>query len=77
MHWSREGGWVNVTWTVASDLLKFRWREHNGPTLAPPVREGLGRSLIKNSLPWARVEHSFRPDGLECEIDLALRKTEP
>jgi two-component system, chemotaxis family, CheB/CheR fusion protein len=72
--WTQERGWVAVSWSATSDdLLRFRWREHDGPILAPPVREGLGRKLIKSSLPGARVEHSFKPDGLQCEIDLPLR----
>ena len=70
--WSKENGWVHVEWTATSEMLRFRWREHDGPTLAPPVREGLGRKLIKSSLPGARIEHSFKADGLECEIDLPL-----
>src|SRR5690242_16184220 len=61
--WTKDGGWIHVTW-CAAELLQFRWREHDGPTLAPPVREGLGRKLIKSSLPGARVEHSFKSDGL-------------
>jgi two-component sensor histidine kinase len=70
--WTRDNGWIHIQWTTNSELLRFRWREHDGPVLAPPVREGLGRKLIKSSLPGARVEHSFKPDGLECEIDLPL-----
>jgi two-component sensor histidine kinase len=73
--WAQERGWVHVSWSATSDdLLQFKWREHDGPILAPPVREGLGRKLIKSSLPGARVEHSFKPDGLQCEIDLPLDK---
>jgi two-component system CheB/CheR fusion protein len=68
--WTKENGSVHVQWTTSSDVLRFRWREHDGPVLAPPVREGLGRKLIKSSLPGARVEHSFKSDGLQCEIDL-------
>jgi len=50
--WAQERGWVHVSWSATSDdLLQFRWREHDGPILAPPVREGLGRKLIKSSLP--------------------------
>jgi two-component sensor histidine kinase len=75
--WTKENGWVHVQWTTNSDMLRFRWREHDGPVPAPPVREGLGRKLIKSSLPGARVEHSFKADGLECEIDLPLETAAP
>jgi two-component sensor histidine kinase len=74
--WSKESGWVHVEGMATLELLRFRWREHDGPTLAPPVREGLGRKLIKSSLQGARVEHLFKPDGLQCEIDLPLAHTE-
>ena len=70
--WSRESGMVHVTWTANTELFRFIWREHDGPRLAPPVREGLGRKLIKTSLSGARVDHSFNPDGLECQIELPL-----
>ena len=68
--WSKESGWVHVKWMANSEQVHFSWREHDGPSLAPPVREGLGRKLIKTSLPGARVEHLFNPDGLECRIEL-------
>jgi two-component system CheB/CheR fusion protein len=72
--WAQEPDWVHVSWSATPDnLLQFRWRD--GPILAPSVREGLGRKLIKSSLPGARVEHSFKPDGLQCDIDLPLDKT--
>jgi two-component sensor histidine kinase len=68
--WSKDAGWVHVKWTANSEHLLIVWREHDGPRLAPPIREGLGRKLIKTSLPGARVDHSFNPDGLECRIEL-------
>ena len=71
--WSKEDGRVHITWSN-SGSLQFQWREHDGPTIAPPMREGLGRKLIQSSLPGARVEHSLKPDGLQCDIDLPLPK---
>jgi len=50
----------------------FRWREHDGPAIAPPTREGLGHMLITRSLPGAAVTHDIKADGLECRIDLPL-----
>jgi two-component sensor histidine kinase len=72
--WSAEAGTVKVTWTKHSVALQFRWREHDGPAIAPPTREGLGRTLITNSLPGATVTHDIKADGLECRIDLPLQQ---
>ena len=70
--WSADAGVVTVSWTKESVILQFRWREHDGPLVAPPTREGLGRMLITRSLPGAAVTHDIKADGLECRIDLPL-----
>jgi len=70
--WSRDVGLVKLSWTTEGAALNFRWREHDGPVLAPPIREGLGSTLIRNSLPGATVTHDLKADGLECEISLPL-----
>jgi len=70
--WSSDAGMVKVVWTKDSALLLFVWREHDGPAVAPPAREGLGRTLISKSLPGATVTHDLKADGLECRIDLPL-----
>jgi two-component sensor histidine kinase len=69
--WSHYGS-VAVTWEVKNGDLLFEWREHDGPAVAPPVREGLGSALIKNGLPTATVHHEVKPDGLRCRICLPL-----
>lgn len=70
--WSQDSGHIKISWTVASAVLDFRWREHDGPAVTPAMREGLGSTLIKNSLPGATVTHDLKADGLECRIDLPL-----
>ena len=65
--WSGDGR-VEATWHLEDRTLKFRWRELEGPAVAPPVREGLGSALIKGGLPSAHVVHDFLPEGLECRI---------
>jgi len=70
--WSSDAGMVKVSWTKESVILLFSWREHDGPAVAPPTREGLGRVLIANSLPGATVSHDIKADGVECRIDLPL-----
>ena len=68
--WSVNAGIVIITWKREEDELVFRWRERDGPAIAPPLREGLGSSLIKSSLPGAKVAHDLKADGLECQIRL-------
>ncbi len=69
--WSGDGR-VEATWHLEERRLKFRWREVDGPAVAPPVRQGLGSALIKSGLPTANVTHDFLPEGLECRITLPL-----
>jgi two-component sensor histidine kinase len=70
--WSQDIGLVKVHWKTEQTTLLFRWREHDGPVLAPSRREGLGSGLIKNSFPGATVRDDLKADGLECEILLPL-----
>lgn len=74
--WSTDQGYLTINWKVEwkveIEILHFRWREHDGPKIAPAMREGLGSSLIRQSLPGATVRHDLRADGLECEITLPL-----
>ena len=69
--WSGEHGHVAICWT-AENTLNFVWREHDGPAISPPPREGLGSVLIKQGLPTATVQHDLKADGLECRIVLPL-----
>jgi two-component sensor histidine kinase len=69
--WSARG-MVAVEWTVSGSQLEFRWRERGGPTVAPPIREGLGSTLIKRGLPTGTVKHELHPEGLECRIVVPL-----
>ena len=75
--WSSDSGVVKVVWTKESAVLLFVWREHDGPAIAPPAREGLGRTLISRSLPGATVTHDLKADGLECRINLPLDGAAP
>jgi two-component sensor histidine kinase len=68
----QNNGRVEAIWTVVDGCLKFNWQEIDGPQVAPPIREGLGSSLIKKGLPTAKVEHDFKAEGLQCRIELPL-----
>lgn len=70
--WSQDAGLIKLSWVTEYAALNFRWREHDGPVVAPPMREGLGSTLIRKSLPGATVIHDLKADGLECQINLPL-----
>jgi two-component sensor histidine kinase/PAS domain-containing protein len=74
--WSGKGS-VSVRWRIETPAgqgrqLEFLWREVDGPPVAPPVREGLGTTLIRKALPAATIEHRLNASGLECSIRLPL-----
>lgn len=70
--WSSSAGTIQTRWQFAEGVLQFEWREHDGPVIAPPKREGLGSELIRRGLNGATVEQHFEPDGLRCSISLPL-----
>lgn len=73
---SVEGGWVEVTWTIAGGRLDFLWREHDGPQVVVPTSRGFGSLLIRQNLSVAfagQVELSFMPAGLECRLSAAAQ----
>jgi len=73
--WAQEPGWVHVSWSATSDdLLQFRWRD--GPILAPSVREGLGRKLIKSSLPGAASSTHSSPMAFNATLTCPWTKLE-
>jgi PAS domain S-box-containing protein len=71
---SSEGGWVEISWTIASDgndnVLKFKWKERGGPPAVAPTSHGFGTSLLKTIFTNVRIDYSV--EGLTCEIDLPL-----
>lgn len=76
---SSELGTVAVTWTVsrgdARPRLRFEWKEHGGPTVAPPKHRGFGTRMIERGLAaelQGQVALDFAPDGLRCVIDAPL-----
>jgi two-component sensor histidine kinase len=68
---SVEGGRVQVTWSFEEKdrrpVLRLEWREHNGPPVKPPTRDGFGTRLLERVLATqvnASVHSDFRPEGL-------------
>ena len=64
-------GKVLIEWRFDNGELWFRWREC-GVEVSAPTRQGFGSKVIRRSLPGARVEHLFHPDGVECTINFKI-----
>jgi two-component sensor histidine kinase len=57
----------------AQPTLKIRWREHGGPPVAPPVRQGFGSMLLERLFlveTGGSTSMRFARQGLE--FDLAM-----
>lgn len=68
-------GKVSVTWRIepAEDggaKLILAWRETGGPPVKPIRKAGFGTRLIEQGIPGARVDCDFRPEGLNCLLEL-------
>ena len=81
---SSPAGWVSVAWFVEPDdadaQFRFRWVERGGPPVKPPARYGFGSVLIEKIIAQdfgARPSMDFAPEGLRCEIDVALSALAP
>jgi two-component sensor histidine kinase len=77
---SAPGGSVLVEWSVASssggqEMLLIKWREENGPRVAPPKRSGFGSKLIEFSVKedlGGTAELHFPPEGFKCSISVPI-----
>jgi len=79
-------GQVFVDWQVEGDgnNILLTWREHGGPIVSPPNKQGFGHQLIDTcikSLSGAKQEE-FAPDGYTCTLtfkvaDVSLRNFQP
>ena len=49
------------------------WRERGGPPVVVPLSRGFGSTLIEKSLPEAKIETIYEPEGLTCKIELSLK----
>ena len=75
---SKPEGYVAVSWTVESGLLRLHWFERGGPPVSVPMRRGFGTILIEESARGgggdARV--LVEAQGLSWEITLLLATIE-
>lgn len=74
----RAGGTVAISWRVdaAAGLLRLRWAETRGPTIAgPPRRTGLGSRVIRATVCGqlgGTVAQDWRREGLVCDLAAPL-----
>ncbi len=72
---SRDGGVVDVSWSVdAERRVQLVWREHGGPPVTPPTRQGFGATLIERSLRYeldGRARVTYPAEGLEARLDFS------
>jgi two-component sensor histidine kinase len=64
-----------ATSTDAVPMLRLSWREHGGPPVRAPRRDGFGRRLVEQAVPYelkARVRLGFEPGGVTCELEAPL-----
>ena len=84
-------GHVLLEWREQNRGLHLRWQESDGPPVEPPPREGFGRSIIENAIPFefdGTAELTFAPAGVtaafwlpaplfETEVDEPLAEATP
>ena len=77
---SGDKGEVDLGWKVETrnqmPWLVVDWREKNGPRVKKPTVMGMGTRVIQSGLPGAKVQHDFRPEGVQCRIEIALQQGE-
>ena len=59
----------------SNTALEIDWREHDGPPVVPPTRQGFGTRLIERSLQGqlgGEAALDYAPDGVRCHIRLPL-----
>jgi two-component sensor histidine kinase/integral membrane sensor domain MASE1 len=76
---SDRNGKVGIYWTIVREgensRLKLKWEERGGPQVSQPTRQGFGTTLLRAVFPDARFDYAI--DGLNCEIDVLLKPSEP
>jgi len=79
-----DGGGVDIDWRVddreQGRWLTLSWREHGGPSVAPPTRRGFGATLIERALRHELAGSSrltFAADGVVCDLEFPLPESRP
>jgi two-component sensor histidine kinase len=71
---STPAGRLKLGWGIEEGHAVLDWKEVDGPRVTPPSRQGFGSRLFANAMPRASgtAALSFDPDGVGCEIRIAL-----
>lgn len=74
---SNDGGWVDITWSVAEAGVEIRWRERGGPPVVVPQHSGFGTMVIRDgaAVQLAEAELAFDPEGVTARFVLAEANT--
>jgi two-component sensor histidine kinase len=62
--------WWNIEPDQAGSVLKFKWKESDGPPVNPPTRQGFGSQLLKGI--FSDVSLKYPVEGLRCDIEVHL-----
>ena len=71
---SSPDGHVDISWSSSvggTPTFVFLWREHGGPPVVEPDRQGFGSRVIKDFMAndfGGTVRLSFEPKGVVCEL---------
>jgi len=70
---STADGRISLEWKVSDAGLDIEWLEANGPAVVEPTREGFGRSLIENAIPYefgGQAKIAFESTGVRANFIL-------
>lgn len=73
-------GRVSLNWSVQSTranedpTLLLKWQERDGPSVAAPIKQGFGTTLIQQSIQahGGDVIIDYGPEGVTCEIKVPI-----
>ena len=75
---SKEKGVGLISWSTQAGnehpILKFEWKERNGPPVKTPKRSGFGSVLIEKGLPEASVDLQYLREGVVCTIEVPFER---
>ncbi|PWE53946.1 histidine kinase [Metarhizobium album] len=71
-----EQGLISINWSCDTRRVSLLWREHDGPPVLAPEKEGFGSRLIRRAFPAAanaEVIAAYLPDGLQLTLAFDLQ----
>lgn len=72
---SSDVGRIEISWSVAGDLLTLNWEETGGPPAVRPARVGFGSKLINLGLVGSgSVDLRYEPTGLRVVLTASLEE---